>query len=262
MTGTLIAGAIGLAVAGPLGLILGIAIGYWFDRSLRGTTTAAAGNLARIQQAFFRVTFLLAGYVAKADGRVSREEIDHTEAVFRQLNLSGEQRARAIELFRHGAAQDFDPEPELAEFLRVSRGQRTLTRALLSFLVSLAFADAHLAAAERDAVHRIGVALGFSTAELDELLRMVEAQTHFHPGDDPGRGGDRLTDAYEALGVDPGATDAEVKRAYRKRMSENHPDKLMARGVPDEMIKLATERSQEIQGAYDLIQRTRKARSG
>ena len=69
----------------------------------------------------------------------------------------------------------------------------------------------------------------------------------------------RLDDAYAALGVDRDVGDKELKRAYRKLMSENHPDKLIARGVPDDMVKLATEKSQEIQSAYEMIRKHRGA---
>ena len=69
--------------------------------------------------------------------------------------------------------------------------------------------------------------------------------------------GSSQEDAYRALGVESTATDKEVKRAYRKLMSEHHPDKLIAKGVPEAMIKLATERTQEIQTAYELIRKSR-----
>ncbi len=72
--------------------------------------------------------------------------------------------------------------------------------------------------------------------------------------------GTSLDDAYAALGVDSSVTDKELKRAYRKLMSENHPDKLIARGVPADMVKLATEKSQEIQAAYEMVRKSRGGR--
>jgi DnaJ like chaperone protein len=67
----------------------------------------------------------------------------------------------------------------------------------------------------------------------------------------------RLDDAYEALGVDASATDAEIKRAYRRLMNENHPDKLASKGLPESMREIAEERTREISIAYKLIKEAR-----
>jgi DnaJ like chaperone protein len=90
------------------------------------------------------------------------------------------------------------------------------------------------------------------------MLRMAQAQGHFHGSSGYGaQPGASLKDAYEALGIASDVDDKALKRAYRKLMSENHPDKLIAKGVPEDMIKLATERSQEIQAAYEMIKKSR-----
>ena len=67
-----------------------------------------------------------------------------------------------------------------------------------------------------------------------------------------------LANAYEMLSVSPGDSDAEVKKAYRRLMSQHHPDKLVAKGLPEEMMKLATEKTQEIKAAYEVIQTHRR----
>ncbi|MBN7797123.1 co-chaperone DjlA [Parahaliea mediterranea] len=259
--GKLIAGLLGLVLGGPIGLVLGVALGHLFDRGL--STTLQFGSpeqIARIKQNFFDTTFLLQGFLAKADGRISEEEIAHTEQVIQQMGLNAQQRRQAIELFRRGAAPDFQPEPVVAQFLELCRAQRQLQSTLLLFLVSLALADNKLDAAEREALGRIARLMGIGQAQLDQLLRMAQAQAHFH-GHSGGTAepGTSLDDAYAALGVDRDIGDKELKRAYRKLMSENHPDKLIARGVPDDMVKLATEKSQEIQSAYEMIRKHRGA---
>ena len=111
--GKIILGLIGLMTTGSVfGLILGVAVGHAFDRGLVATLKfGSPENIERIKASFFETTFLLSGYVAKSDGRVSENEIKHTELVFDQMKLSVEQRARAIELFRQGAAGDFQIEP-------------------------------------------------------------------------------------------------------------------------------------------------------
>ena len=70
---------------------------------------------------------------------------------------------------------------------------------------------------------------------------------------------DALNEAYKALGVAKDSSDAVIKRAYRKLISQYHPDKLMGQGVPEDMIKMATEQAKEIQLAYDLIKKSRSA---
>jgi DnaJ like chaperone protein len=257
--GKLIGGVIGLLVGGIPGLLLGLFVGHLFDRGLAHTLGfGSPEQLERIRTSFFETTFLLSGYLAKADGRISQQEIDHTESFFTQMRLSGEQRRRAIECFRRGAAPDFHPEPVVSAFLETCGPQRQLQQTLLVFLVSLALADQRLEQAELDALSRIASLLGFSRARLEQLLRMSQAQEHFHGRDrfEP-QPGTRLEDAYAALGVGPEVSDRDLKRAYRKQMSEHHPDKLIDRGVPEDMVRLATERSQEIQAAYEMIRKSR-----
>lgn len=257
--GKIIGGIIGLLVLGPIGLILGLFVGHMFDNGLMQTLKfASPQNIARIKQSFFETTFLLSGYLAKADGHISQQEVDHTEAVIAQMGLDAEQRKRAIALFQQGAAADFHLEPALSSFMETCRGQRQLCQTLLFFQISLALADHKIDAAEQQALQHIATLLGFTAAQLAQMLRMAQAQEHFHGESGFGaQPGTSIDDAYEALGVSRDVDDKTLKRAYRKLMSENHPDKLIARGVPEDMIKLATERSQEIQAAYEMIKKSR-----
>jgi len=257
--GKVIGGLIGLITGGIPGLVLGVVVGHFFDRGLISAFKfGAPENIERIKTSFFETTFQLSGFVAKADGRVSEQEIQHTEQVFQQMNLTAEQRKRGIELFRRGAADDFQPEPVISEFVQICGPQRQLQQTLLTFLVSLALADQRIETAEMEALKRIAVLIGYGAARLEQLLRMAQAQEHFHGKDGyVAQPGTSLEDAYTALGVEKSVSDRELKQAYRRRMSENHPDKLIAKGVPEHMIKLATERSQEIQAAYNMIKQTR-----
>ena len=100
--------------------------------------------------------------------------------------------------------------------------------------------------------------IGFSAQQLDLLIDMVKAQQHF-AGDKPAAPtASSIHDAYKVLGIPADSTDADLKKAYRRLMSQHHPDKLVAKGLPEEMIKLATEKTQEIKAAYDMIKKSRK----
>lgn len=260
--GKVICGLIGLSVGSIPGLVIGILVGHAFDRALgKALLFGSPGNIERIKNSFFETTFLLSGYVAKVDGRVSQAEIDHTEQVIAQMGLGAEQRQRAIELFRRGAASDFVMEPVVAAFVQSGGRNRQMRQMLLLFLISLAQTDQGMAPTEHAALVRIAAAMGIGAAQMEQLLRMARAQAGFQQrqGGTTATRGTSLDDAYRALGVAGSATDNEVKRAYRKLMSEHHPDKLIARGVPEAMIKLATERTQEIQTAYELIRKSRPA---
>ena len=257
--GKIIGGVIGLLVGGPIGLIIGLFIGHAFDRGLTHTLHfGSPENIERIKTSFFETTFLLSGHIAKADGRVSQQEIEHTEQLFTQMGLSAQQRTRAIELFRQGSGGDFQLEETVNTFLQTCGPQRQLQQTLLLFLISLALADQTVEPAEHAAPVRITTLMGMAPAQLEQLLRMAQAQEHFHgQGGFAAQPGTSLEDAYTALGVNSSINDKDLKRAYRKLMSENHPDKLIAKGVPEDMVKLATERSQEIQAAYEMIRKQR-----
>ncbi len=257
--GKLVAGAIGFLVLGPLGLLLGLAIGHAFDRVLVATFAFdSPEQLQKVQAVFFECCFSLLGHIAKADGRVSEEEIAHTEQIMTQLGVSGDHRAEAIAFFKAGAAVDFQTEPLIARFLETSRGHRRVHQTLLAFLISMAQADGTIDEAERQALRDCAAMLGFNSDSFQRLLSMAQAQHQFHQ-QAPGVGTrDMVADAYTALGVASDCSDGELKRAYRKLMSQNHPDKLIAQGVPEDMVKLATEKCQEIQAAYETIKNYRK----
>ena len=268
-TGKLVAGLIGFLAFGPAGLLFGLVIGHAFDKGLWRALQLSGPEAVTIMRAqFFETTFTLLGFVAKADGRVSEAEIAQTEALFNQLRLNAAQRQSAIEHFKKGATAGFDPGPTVTQFNDCLGPRRQAQHTLMIFLVGIAMADGNFSSAERTAIFRLSDLLRLPRREVEQLISMVTAQSQFQHGGyrrssgggDYGaasRSASELETAYEALGLEAKATDAEVKRRYRKLMSEHHPDKLIAEGVPDELLRVATERAQEITAAYEVIQQAR-----
>lgn len=246
-----------------LGVLFGIIVGHYFDKGLRGlkTQTSAAGNIPLAQHPFFSTVFTIVGCLAKADGRISEEEIAGAERLMTELGLGGEARAEAIALFKRGTAPEFQIEPQISSFLQHAIFRPELRSVLIEYLVRFALADGVIHQAEIDILQRVAQYLGFDRAQFLQFLDMLQAQQRFHQrgyGSDTASAGNALADAYRALGVSSDASDADIKKAYRKLMSQHHPDKLIAQGVPPDMVKLATEKTQEIQSAYEMIEKSRK----
>ena len=132
---------------------------------------------------------------------------------------------------------------------------KNLKQVLLVYLIVMAIADGHFHPAEEALLVDIAGYLGVSSVTFREMLDMVLNQAHFAGGQ--ANAATAVDDAYKALGVSKESSDTDVKRAYRKLMSQYHPDKLIGQGVPEDMIAMATEQAKEIQLAYDLIKKTR-----
>ena len=204
-----------------------------------------------MQAAFFTATFSVMGHIAKADGQVTHDEIAATETVMSRMQLDPAQRKAAIRLFHQGKAHDFPLDEVLAQFLQECHRRRNLLQMFLEIQIATAMADGRLHAAERNLLFRIGIQLGFDHAVIEQLLHLAGHTVS------AAAGGVSLREAYIMLGIDSKASDVEVKKAYRRLMNQHHPDKLIAKGLPEEMIKLATEKTREIKDAYDLIKASR-----
>lgn len=241
-----------------IGALVGLWIGHTFDRGRRIDFESLSGNkdLNR-QAAFLYTTFSVMGHIAKAKGRVTEHEIAFASQYIDKLGLRGELKQQAQDAFREGKMAGFPLKERLEKFKATCSGRNDLLLMFLEIQIQLAFADGTLEPTERQVLKDIAKALGFSASELDRLLEMIIAGAEFHQSQGQATGqvsrASQLDNAYKLLGVDKGASERDIKKAYRKLMSQHHPDKLVAKGLPKEMMEQAKQKAQDIQAAYELI---------
>jgi len=244
--GKAIGGAFGYMLGGPLGALLGAVLGHNFDRGIQRISYRPweTGDQERVQAAFFTATFTV------------------SENLMEQMRLDDVQRKVAIDLFNQGKNVGSDIEGAI-EQLRMECGRRlNLIQFFIEIQIATALADGDLHPEEQKILVNIAEQLGFSRFKFERLLAMAVAQARFrgfrYQKNESEAGfayssEQQVDEAYRLLGVEPSVSDVDLKRAYRRLMSQNHPDKLVSKGLPEEMMKLATEKTGEIKTAYEFL---------
>jgi DnaJ like chaperone protein len=249
--GKAIGAALGMAFLGPWGSVVGALLGHQFDQGL-GNPLAGAGEAAR--NLFFVSTFEVMGHVAKVDGRVSEAEVEMARRIMHSMQLGPDQVRIAIERFTAGKRADYPLRRRLDELSGQIGTRREVARAFVEIQMQAAVGAGEIAQGKRDLLWQVARALGVDRVELAKIEAMLRA------GRSGSRVPERLLDlkaAYRTLGVEASATDKEIKTAYRRLMNQHHPDKLVAKGLPESMTAVAEERTQQIRAAYDRIKAER-----
>lgn len=262
-TGMVIGALLGMASGGFVGLLFGSIIGYQLDKLIRRFSGVEQWTQEKAQNAFFDATFAVMGKVAKADGRVTQAEIQYAEAVMARMQLTGDRRKRAIDLFTKGKTSGYEL-TDVLEPLRRALGRSNAHARMMFVEIQLAAAlvDGEFSPSEGMVLAEMCKLLGVSQREFETVAARMAAEHSFHQQHQGGAQAkpqaDEIEQAYGVLGVDKGCDNKALKQAYRRLMSQHHPDKLVAEGLPDEMMLLAKEKTQEIQAAYDVVKRSRK----
>lgn len=322
--GKLVGGAFGALAGGPVGAILGLIAGHLVDDKLAGDAGArealrrrplhrvedagvvedesddegeAVGDPKAVNALFFQVTFEVMGHVAKADGRVSDEDIRAARSVMTEFRLREAHIAEAIAHFTAGKDPDYELSRAVMALRRVCAGRPDLLRNFLEIQLRTALAADDLRGPARPMLMRVAAMLGVGGLEFARLETVLRQRQRSRGGARPSAGaaggaagaagasgaagarpggGSRsggrtegagrspgavprmsLTEAYEVIGVRAGAGDEAVVKAYRRQLSRHHPDKLRANGLPESMLEHAKQRTQQIIEAWDIIRAAR-----
>ncbi len=253
-----------------IGMVFGIWLGHKFDRARSlnfNTRQGIFGESVSSQEKkklFFYTTFSVMGYLAKIKGKITQTDIQVANTFMDQMHLQGLARANAQQAFADGKSSIFPLHEKVSEFAEKMGRDRNVIKMFLAIQVQVAYIDGHIDDKEISILYTITEKLGLYRIDLDRLIKMVEAQSYFHKGGKGHYSGQTaqqketsIEGAYSVLGIDKTATDKEVKRAYLKLMSQNHPDKLASKGLPEEMMILANEKAQDIQRSYEILRKER-----
>ena len=199
----IIGGLIGYAFGKFPGFLIGAAIGAFLLNLLK---RRLIGKLQSIQSGFIESVFAVMGALCKADGVVSRDEIQMAEAMFVRFRLNEEQKAKAKTAFNRGKEPDFDLDAELNQFLQASGRQPAFLQMFLQVQVSAVAADGKVHPAEHEMLVKIARGLGLQESQVDQLEAMLrEAHTNRAGAGQPSSAG-QISDAYKVLGVSPSAS--------------------------------------------------------
>src|SRR5438067_12608152 len=225
--------AAGLFVGGPVGAVVGAVVGHFFlDRDSDPGVTFTIAIIA------------LAGKMARADGLVTETEFEIFRSVFGVPPEEQDNVRRIFNLARQDIAGFEHYAGQIADLFR---GNPAMLEDVLDGLFEIAKSDGVLHPCEARFLEKVAEIFGFAPNE----YRRIRA-SHFAP---------ELTDPYVILGLSYSADDNELRQTFRRLVRENHPDSLIARGVPAEFIRLATDKLVAINTAYEKIQQERGFKS-
>jgi DnaJ like chaperone protein len=249
--GKAIGGLIG-ALAGPLGAAAGVFLGHQVD--MQAAARKRGPSVHAISHLFFEVTFEIMGRVAKVDGRVSEDEIRVARQIMQGMKLTPELTNAAIDSFTRGKSETYPLTQRLGALAAQIGNHIDLARAFVRIQLQAAVGAGLIDAGKRALIERVAKTIGVSrteVAQIEALLRGFGRPSGVRTSVDTAAG------AYGVLGVAATASDDEIKTAYRRLMSQHHPDKLVARGLPESMKSVAEQRTQEVRAAYEAIKAQR-----
>jgi DnaJ like chaperone protein len=240
MWGKIIGGGIGALVGGPLGAVGGAAVGHWFDSD---SDEEIQNHEHETTLALFICIFSSLAKMAKADGRICKNEIAHIEGLIKEhFEFDEEQRKGAIQIFREAKDCDASLEDFVIQYVELVGNNEGAKVSFFAMLYHLSMADGEMHQTEESLLKECCEWLGFTEVLFYEM--------HKEAGND-------LSTCYELIGCSPQASDKDVKKAYREKSKKFHPDTLAASGLDEEFTQFASQKFNEITEAYDRIMASR-----
>jgi DnaJ like chaperone protein len=244
-------------------LIAVLLVAYQFYRGFKKSTRnfeRQGESISSVSDEFVRALFSCMGHLAKSDGRVSEDEIRAARLIMHRLGLSPAMVRRTIGWFDDGKLPGFPLVQTVREVRRVSGRSASKRILFLRLLLEVVLAKNALSREERAMIWTICSELDIGRVELAQLEAMIRAQKGFKRSPAGNADAARLRNAYESLGVNAAASNADIKTAYRRLMNKNHPDKISGSNPAPDVIAEAERRTREVRVAYEMLKARRSIR--
>ena len=238
LIGGIVGGMIGFTLLGPLGALVGSVMGS--RMTSRAKLRRNTNNLDH-QVAFFTALFACLAKIAKADGRVSEEEVSKIESfISNKFNFSDQERNFAINIFQKAKSDRISFDAYAKQLHQLLSSSPNSLLVFYELLFELAMADGVMHENEEKLLKKIPSIFGFDKNVFKDLYNKYVG---------------KISNAYEILGVTKDMTLNEIKKVYRVKRKEFHPDALISKGLPEELIEKAKEKFIEIQAAFEIIEK-------
>ena len=276
--GKVIGGILGSMLGGPFGAILGVAIGHTFDhdknkqedreyqyRQAAGQQGQSFG-LGQAQMTFFVATFSMLGKMANADGQISADERNTViQFMSNDLRLSRQDQDFALRIFDTAAVSAESFEKFAEQFYQSFYGDPQMIEMMMDILVRIAMADGVLSDKENQFIAKAAMCMRYPAGNVDYLktkygFRQNQEGSYssgYSSGSSSRSDSGSLAAAYSVLGCSSSDSDETIKARYKKLIKEFHPDVIASKGLPEEFMKFATEKFDQIQKAYEAIKKVR-----
>lgn len=261
----------GFLTFGPLGAIWGRVIGKSFDEIFQQQSNIKKPGYSKpikddrrqkgsanreLNVTFFNCLFLIMGKTLQKCRLIRKSELKQLHIVMDHMRLSVDLRLDAINQFYKGQQSDFSYEDTLKILTEICHRRVNLTRMFIEILLQSIHKNGEFIEDGKKEIYIIAKYLGIEIQELKQIKSLVDSYNK-HLIKKRGNPAFELRNAYDVLGLERNCNKEDLKKQYKKLMNQHHPDKLTSKGFPQELCLIATEKTQEIKNAYELIMKTK-----
>jgi len=233
--GSLIGGMIGFSLGGPFGMLLGSLIG---GKVSRARSSVNFGSFAQPQQIFALSLIVLSAKLSKADGQVSKEELI---AVKEKLRIPDRELDQVGKIFNKAKDESVGYEPYAIQIAQIYKENLNVLEEVINILFYIAEADGNVSNSELKMIENIAQIFGLSQIQFNAIKETRKSSNKLNP--------------YIVLESKPDDNLQSIRKKYLKLSKEHHPDLLMSKGVPEEVIKESKNKMRSINSAWDQIQK-------